>query len=103
MSKSLKQFLRKNKPKYHWHIQENPDLIDPMQSITHKIEVHESYFLKELVETLDFAKFKEGDDEAEESDFKLNWQDAAEASRKYIHRSIFVEDFCRNTGYGHDV
>ena len=93
ISKSLKQFLRKNKPKYHWHIQENPDLIDPMQSITHKIEVHETYFLKELVETLDFAKFKEGDDEAEESDFKLNWQDAAEASRKYIHRSIFVEDF----------
>ncbi|MCA0364866.1 MAG: 2-succinyl-5-enolpyruvyl-6-hydroxy-3-cyclohexene-1-carboxylic-acid synthase [Bacteroidetes bacterium] len=93
ISKSLKQFLRKHKPKYHFHIQENPELIDPLQSMTHKIEVNAKYFLKEVAETLDFEKFKEGEEDTEESDFKLNWQNAELSARKYIHRSVFVEDF----------
>jgi 2-succinyl-5-enolpyruvyl-6-hydroxy-3-cyclohexene-1-carboxylate synthase len=93
ISKSLKQFLRKHKPKYHFHIQQNPELIDPLQSMTHKIEVDPEYFLKELLETLDFERLKEGEEDTEESDFKLNWQNAEASARKYIHRSVFVEDF----------
>jgi 2-succinyl-5-enolpyruvyl-6-hydroxy-3-cyclohexene-1-carboxylate synthase len=48
ISKSLKQFLRKFKPSEHWHIQENENIIDPFQTITHKFQVDDFSFLTAL-------------------------------------------------------
>jgi 2-succinyl-5-enolpyruvyl-6-hydroxy-3-cyclohexene-1-carboxylate synthase len=48
ISKAFKQHFRKNKPKVHWHVEEQIELIDPLQSITHKIPVSAKYFLDEL-------------------------------------------------------
>lgn len=48
ISKSFKQFFRKNKPAVHWHVEEKTELTDPLQSVTAKITVPAAYFLKEL-------------------------------------------------------
>lgn len=92
ISKTFKQFIRRNKPKYHFHIQENSDLIDPLQSITHKIEVSPEYFLKELFESLDIKKMRSGDDE-DESDYALTWNTMEEHSLKYLHNYLINVDF----------
>ncbi|MCP9767207.1 2-succinyl-5-enolpyruvyl-6-hydroxy-3-cyclohexene-1-carboxylic-acid synthase [Lacihabitans sp. LS3-19] len=92
ISKPFKQFIRNNKPRFHWHIQENPELIDPLQSITHKIEVSPAYFFKELFETLDFRKIKSGEND-EENDFKLDWNINDETSKRYLYKFLNTVDF----------
>lgn len=93
ISKSFKEFVRKNPPKFHWHIQDNPEIIDPTKSLTHKIEVSPVYFFNELVQTLEFEKIKTDEEGADTGDFKLTWTQNEHLARKYINRSVFVEDF----------
>jgi len=50
LSKSLKNFIRKNKPKQHWHIQEAGPVADTFQSLTTIIPVKPAYFLQILTE-----------------------------------------------------
>ncbi len=52
ISKPLKQYFRKNKPKIHWHVESNPELIDPFQSISDKILVNANYFFNVLAENI---------------------------------------------------
>lgn len=92
ISKSFKQFVRSHKPTYHWHIQEHTDLIDPTQSISHKIEVAPKYFLKELLETLDIQKLKSGDEE-EENDYFLEWTGLEDVSLRYLNKFLNNADF----------
>lgn len=81
ISKNLKQFIRKYQPRYHFHIQENPELIDPFQTLTHKIEVSADYFFETLFSDLDMMKFKEGDDDDENSEYYSRWQSANQKSK----------------------
>lgn len=92
LSKAFKQFIRKYKPKYHWHIQDNPELIDPFQSVTHKIETSPLYFFHKLFEDLDFLKFKEGDEE-DDAGYLDNWQKADSNARKAMTGFIAGADF----------
>ena len=46
LSKSLKQFLRKYKPKYHWHIQEYGEVADTFQSLTHILPISPEIILE---------------------------------------------------------
>jgi len=52
LSKSLKQFVRNNKPKNHIHIQEHDVLADPFGSIQFLVQSKLSYFFKQLNEFL---------------------------------------------------
>lgn len=95
ISKNLKQFIRKYRPRYHFHIQENPELIDPFQTLTHKVEVSEQYFFETLFSDLDLMKFKE-DDEEDENDAYFNlWKGANEKSLlkldKFLLDSLYSE------------
>jgi 2-succinyl-5-enolpyruvyl-6-hydroxy-3-cyclohexene-1-carboxylate synthase len=92
ISKSFKEFIRKNKPTYHWHIQEHAELIDPTQSISHKVEVSPKYFFKEILETLDLKKLKAGDEE-EENDYFLEWNSLEEISVRYLNKFLNNVDF----------
>ena len=47
-SKALIHFLRKNKPKEHWHIQEDDKIIDTFQSITKVIKTTPSKLFKQV-------------------------------------------------------
>jgi 2-succinyl-5-enolpyruvyl-6-hydroxy-3-cyclohexene-1-carboxylate synthase len=95
ISKGFKQYLRAHKPRYHWHIQENLDLIDPFQSITHKINVSPVYFLDTLFENLEARRFKNGEDENDDLSFSSTWQKAEANARKhlshYLNTAIFGE------------
>jgi 2-succinyl-5-enolpyruvyl-6-hydroxy-3-cyclohexene-1-carboxylate synthase len=68
LSKSQKQFLRKCKPKQHWHIQENERIFDTFQTMTHHVQVSASYFFQKLFEDIDYLNFLEGDDEYHSED-----------------------------------
>ncbi|CAH0994954.1 2-succinyl-5-enolpyruvyl-6-hydroxy-3-cyclohexene-1-carboxylate synthase [Emticicia aquatica] len=93
ISKNLKLFIRNNKPKYHFHIQENGDLIDPFQTLTHKVEVSPEYFFKQLFEDLDFLKFKEGDEDDENIYFEL-WNQSNLKVKHILHEFLSNSNFC---------
>lgn len=48
VSKNLKLFLRKYKPKFHWHLDPAGQCIDTFQSLTHILPVSAEYFFEEL-------------------------------------------------------
>lgn len=48
ISKQLKLFLRKNKPKHHWHIQKDGEVADTFQSLTKVIRCNELSFFQSL-------------------------------------------------------
>jgi 2-succinyl-5-enolpyruvyl-6-hydroxy-3-cyclohexene-1-carboxylate synthase len=93
ISKAFKQFVRNNKPKYHLHIQEHEDLIDPLQSITHKINVSPQYFFKELTDVLELRKGVNSLEE-DETEFQHNWKHAQSESFKYLSK------FLNSNNYG---
>ncbi len=93
ISKNLKLFIRNNKPRYHFHVQENGELIDPFQTLTHKVEVSPEYFFKQLFEDLDFFKFKEGDEEDDESYFQ-NWQWINSTAKRQLNQFLNNIEFC---------
>jgi 2-succinyl-5-enolpyruvyl-6-hydroxy-3-cyclohexene-1-carboxylate synthase len=68
ISKSLKTYLRKNKPSAHWHIQEAGQVADTFQSLSKHIAVTPLYFFKELsLEKTDTLSFKKTWQKAEAS------------------------------------
>ncbi|WP_435354926.1 2-succinyl-5-enolpyruvyl-6-hydroxy-3-cyclohexene-1-carboxylic-acid synthase [Emticicia sp. SJ17W-69] len=87
ISKNLKLFIRNNKPRYHFHIQENGELIDPFQTLTHKIEVSPEYFFNQLFEDLDFLKFKEGDEEEDETYFQ-KWKQSDSKAKLQLNQFL---------------
>lgn len=93
ISKSFKQFIRANKPKYHFHIQENGDFIDPFQSITHKINISPTYFFNELFEVLDLRKFKNGEDDDQEESFLNDWNQLEHHAIKYLDNFVNTNEF----------
>ncbi len=52
VSKNLKVFLRKYKPKEHWQIQQHGQCIDTFQSLTHILPVSAEYFFEKITEML---------------------------------------------------
>lgn len=93
ISKNLKIFIRNNRPTYHFHIQENADLIDPFQTLTHKVEVSPEYFFKQLFEDLDFLSFKEGDEEADNQYFEF-WNKASIKSKHTLNSFLNNAEYC---------
>ena len=92
ISKNLKLFLRKNPPKFHFHLQIADTLIDPFQTITHKIQVQPKYFFKKLFEDLDFDKFRAGEED-ENNDYLDDWE---RINAKYSNK---VQQFLRNAQF----
>ncbi len=87
VSKNLKLFLRKYKPRYHYHITARRELIDPFQTLTHQLNLEADSFFQELLETLDWRSFKNGDDEPETA-YLTQWENAERKSLQLI-RSYF--------------
>jgi 2-succinyl-5-enolpyruvyl-6-hydroxy-3-cyclohexene-1-carboxylate synthase len=83
ISKAFKQHFRKNKPKVHWHIEEQSELIDPLQSITHKIPVSAKYFLSEISKIGDSQKISQSP-----------WQ------KLEFNATEYLTDFLSKTNYG---
>ncbi|HEX9654927.1 MAG TPA: 2-succinyl-5-enolpyruvyl-6-hydroxy-3-cyclohexene-1-carboxylic-acid synthase [bacterium] len=56
VSKNLKLFLRKHKPKIHWHLDPAGQCIDTFQSLTHILPVSADYFFERLVNSPAFQR-----------------------------------------------
>ena len=93
ISKNLKTFIRNNKPTFHFHIQENPDLTDPFQTLTHKVEVSPEYFFKQLFEDLDFLSFKKGEDEIDNQYLKF-WTEASVKAKQTLNGFLNSSEYC---------
>jgi 2-succinyl-5-enolpyruvyl-6-hydroxy-3-cyclohexene-1-carboxylate synthase len=87
ISKNLKIFLRKYKPKTHWHIQPNQEVADPFQTLTHIIEVHPDYFFENL------AKKTEATPKASSKEYFKLWADQDSKARNYIEKFAQEETF----------
>ena len=53
VSKRLKQFLRGNKPKNHWHLNQSGEVVDLFQSLTDLVETDSLQFLNDLFYTIE--------------------------------------------------
>ena len=80
VSKSLKQFLRKNKPAHHWHLSSGGEHFDTYQSLTKVIQTEASAFFDALSERVQPASW----------DFRQLWK--TKESRVDQLRDEFVKD-----------
>jgi 2-succinyl-5-enolpyruvyl-6-hydroxy-3-cyclohexene-1-carboxylate synthase len=74
ISKNLKLFLRKYKPRVHWHIQPAGIPADPFQTLTHVLPVEPLYFFKSLFEDLDYQHFLSNDEPETGAAYYARWQ-----------------------------
>lgn len=82
LSKEFKLFIRKNPPKWHWHIGEDSFLADPFQSVTRDIPGKASNFLAELFEKLDYQSFVENADLPHDTGYLEQWLDNERIGQK---------------------
>lgn len=86
ISKNLKLFLRKNPPKYHWHIHEGNRLNDGLQHLTNSLDLNAEYFLSELLKRVP---------QTQALDFDSEWSNLNEStnikSREFLSQSEFGE------------
>jgi 2-succinyl-5-enolpyruvyl-6-hydroxy-3-cyclohexene-1-carboxylate synthase len=76
ISKNLKLFLRKYRPKTHWHIQPAGEVADPFQSLTEIIRVAPEVFFKE---SLHFAK-----EAPQQESYFQTWQQEMQKAENFI-------------------
>jgi len=73
LSKEFKLFIRKNPPKWHWHIGEDAFLADPFQSVTRNIPGNAASLFDKLFEKLDYQSFVENSDLSHDTAFYGLW------------------------------
>ena len=56
LSKNLKNFLRRNRPKYHIHVSPGSKIADPTLSVTHKVALQPCEFLTHILKSKNFQK-----------------------------------------------
>ncbi|MDR0429940.1 MAG: 2-succinyl-5-enolpyruvyl-6-hydroxy-3-cyclohexene-1-carboxylic-acid synthase [Tannerellaceae bacterium] len=69
VSKRIKQFLQKNKPKEHWHISPTGEIIDLYKCLTHVIEA-------DALSVLDYLVSCDNPDENGDKPYALSWGNA---------------------------
>lgn len=77
LSKSLKNFLRNEKPKAHWYVGISNDTPDPFKSLTKKIELAPDIFFKLIDEQL-------SETSKEQNAFFNHWIEKELQSRRFI-------------------
>lgn len=88
LSKEFKQFIRKNPPKYHWHIGEDAFLADPFQSVTRDIPGKAAAFFEKLFERLDYQSFVENADLGHDTSFHSLWLKNDLNARQKKHETL---------------
>lgn len=85
LSKEFKLFIRKNPPKYHWHLGEDAFLADPFQSVTRDIPGKAATFFEKLFEKLDYQSFVENSDLGHDTAFHALWLQNERNARQNKH------------------
>ncbi|MCF0069911.1 2-succinyl-5-enolpyruvyl-6-hydroxy-3-cyclohexene-1-carboxylic-acid synthase [Dyadobacter sp. CY261] len=82
LSKEFKLFIRKNPPKWHWHIGEDAFLADPFQSVTREIPGKAQQFFSDLFEKLDYQSFVENSELAHDTSYHALWMQNERIARQ---------------------
>lgn len=88
LSKEFKLFIRKNPPKWHWHIGEDAFLADPFQSVTRDIPGNPALLLERLFEKLDYQSFVENSDLSHDTSFQDWWLKSERNARQKKHETL---------------
>ncbi|WP_128543433.1 2-succinyl-5-enolpyruvyl-6-hydroxy-3-cyclohexene-1-carboxylic-acid synthase [Larkinella soli] len=92
LSKSFKLFLRKYRPRRHWHIQPHDRLADPFQSLTTQIPHHPVSFFQKLFSDIDFQHFVGNEEEVWEAGYQEAWQSADRLAQRTLNQFLVPED-----------
>jgi 2-succinyl-5-enolpyruvyl-6-hydroxy-3-cyclohexene-1-carboxylate synthase len=92
ISKSLKEFIRKNPPAYHWHIQPAGEVSDMFRCLTHSFEVEPIYFLDKLLNTNDLEDFDNSNDL--KNTFQKSWWEQEKKATQFLN--ITFDTFEKN-------
>jgi 2-succinyl-5-enolpyruvyl-6-hydroxy-3-cyclohexene-1-carboxylate synthase len=88
LSKEFKLFIRKNPPKWHWHIGEDAFLADPFQSVTRDIPGNAASLFEKLFEKLDYQSFVENSDLSQDTSFNEVWLKSERNARQKKHEML---------------
>ncbi|TLV02976.1 2-succinyl-5-enolpyruvyl-6-hydroxy-3-cyclohexene-1-carboxylic-acid synthase [Dyadobacter luticola] len=88
ISKDLKNFLRKNTPKQHWHIGLDNILADPTQSVSRFLPISPTYFFESLFEKIDYQLFTQNVDPENDEAFGLTWSAKNTVSGRLKHEYL---------------
>jgi 2-succinyl-5-enolpyruvyl-6-hydroxy-3-cyclohexene-1-carboxylate synthase len=96
VSKNLKLFLRKHKPKSHWHIQSFSQCIDTFQSLTRSVLVSPDYFFENLVKRILKDSLKTGlEPDGQNNNYRTLWlnqeKKAQSALRDFLNEIPYCE------------
>lgn len=84
VSKPLKQFLRKNRPENHWHINNGNELTDTYQSLTKTIGTDAETFISQLLPLVNSKNIN----------FLNCWKEKEQQVKKQRDEFISQTDFC---------
>ena len=87
LSKTLKDFIRKNKPTEHWHVGTDETVIDTFKSLTKKVSMKALTFLK-MVEKSSLTTGKV------QNKYFNKWMDKEYHAKGFIQEYINKQSFC---------
>ena len=100
LTRNLKTFFRQHPvgmPNHnrHWRISPAVDrIVDPFRSLTTLVPMAPLPFLEKLFADMDYQRFRQGDDDSDESfDFRERWQQADRRATAMVQQSLQESDF----------
>lgn len=95
LTRNLKTFFRQYPAKAHWHISPTVDRVtDPFRSLTTQVPMAPLPFLEKLFADIDYQRFRQGDDDSDESfDYRERWQQADRQATRIVQQSLAQSAF----------
>lgn len=91
ISKSFKEFIRKNKPQFHWHIGEDVNLVDTFQTLTRQIPVSPEYFFGVVQSMIENQVLVNPDGQNGLLDFYTSWQQKNRLAEDLVERYVGLQ------------
>ncbi len=95
ISKNLKIFLRKYKPKTHWHFEETDQIADTFKTLTHHFKFPLSEFLEHIPVEEDFDEFNL----QLEANYHQNWDTFEKRTIEAVTQSCKTQQFSEVNAY----
>ena len=93
LSKNLKIFLRKYRPRQHWHIQAAGPVADPFQTLTRVIPLEPLHFFRELYCNPKFQRFPQTEEMAIDTEYLQHWQNQHRKAEHFLFNFLDQQPF----------
>ncbi len=96
ISKNFKNYIRKSRPKKHWHIAEDVHVVDTFQTLTQQINISPESFLVRLYEVINGGALDEYSKIEERKSFQIDWvreeRDKKQFLKDYLAELTTLDD-----------